>query len=413
MRAYRVYLLLSGVLAFGFSCAYTLNLVYQLRIVGMGPLELVLAGTTLEVVCLVAQVPTGIIADLYSRRLSIVVGIGLTGVGAAVEGLVPTFGAVLVATAIWGIGATCIDGALEAWVADEIGAEGIGTVLTRGAQVDQVATVLGIGAAAGLALITLNVPLLVGGAVMLALAGALALVMPENGFERGVGSGRPLAAMREQVVTGSRVVRGNPVLLCLLGATLFVGLGSEGFDRLGQAHLLDDVALPAITPIALLGLLSVAATLGSVVVTEVVRRRLLKPGRAAPVGAVVAFQAVGTLAMFGFALAGGFGLAALAWLLVSIMRSAGGPLRSAWLVAQTESSSRATIFSVAGMVDAAGQIAGGPPVGVIGQKVSVRAALSGAGFLTAPAVLLLTLALTRPTRPAPLAPAPAPLAPAP
>src|SRR4051794_38575163 len=121
MRAYRVYLFISAVSAFGWACAYTLNLVYQLKTVGLGPLQLVLAGTALEVVCLVAQVPTGIIADLYSRRLSVIIGFVLIGVGSLIEGLVPAFGAILVATAVWGVGSTCVDGALEAWVTDEVG----------------------------------------------------------------------------------------------------------------------------------------------------------------------------------------------------------------------------------------------------------------------------------------------------
>ena len=67
--ATRVCFGIAGVGAFAEACAYTLDLVYQLQTVGLGPLQLVLVGTMLEVVCLLAQVPTGLIADLISRRL--------------------------------------------------------------------------------------------------------------------------------------------------------------------------------------------------------------------------------------------------------------------------------------------------------------------------------------------------------
>ena len=68
MRAYPLYLSLRAVAAFAHACAYTLVLVYQVRAAGLGPLQLVLVGTVLELVCFAAQVPTGVIADLYSRR---------------------------------------------------------------------------------------------------------------------------------------------------------------------------------------------------------------------------------------------------------------------------------------------------------------------------------------------------------
>jgi hypothetical protein len=42
------------------------------------------------------------------------------------EGWVPVFGAVLVAWVIWGAGHTFISGALQAWIADEVGGRDLG-----------------------------------------------------------------------------------------------------------------------------------------------------------------------------------------------------------------------------------------------------------------------------------------------
>src|SRR5262249_44692405 len=145
MRARRVFLIFEGVFAFASVCAFTLLLVYQVEMVGLDPLQLVLVGTVLEVVCVLAQVPTGIIADLYSRRLSIIVGVLLAGAGTILIGLVPNFAASLLGMAIWGVGVTCVDGALQAWAADEIGEEGIGRLFTRASQIGQAASLVGIG----------------------------------------------------------------------------------------------------------------------------------------------------------------------------------------------------------------------------------------------------------------------------
>ncbi len=44
----------------------TVEIVYQATVVGLNPLQLVLVGTFLEIVTFIFEVPTGIVADLYS-----------------------------------------------------------------------------------------------------------------------------------------------------------------------------------------------------------------------------------------------------------------------------------------------------------------------------------------------------------
>jgi DHA3 family tetracycline resistance protein-like MFS transporter len=219
--AYRVFLLISGVTAFAGACAFTLNLVYQVQTVGLGPLELVLAGTALEVTCLVAQLPTGIIADLYSRRLSVIVGVLLTGAGTLLEGLVPAFLAILGGSVLWGIGATCLDGALEAWAADEIGEDRVGHVLTRGAQVGQAATVLGLGTPVGFIgqRLSIRAALVASGLLLAPAVGFLAAALAHTSSPvkfprklRNLTGERDLdgpAAPGEMVVAGEMVVPGE------------------------------------------------------------------------------------------------------------------------------------------------------------------------------------------------------------
>ena len=101
------------------------------------------------------------------------------------------------------------------------------------------------------------------------------------------------------------------------------------------------------------------------------------------------------LAVIGFALAGDFWVAVALSLAVGLLRSASGPLLATWMVAGTESRTRATVFSLNGQLDAAGQTLGGPPVGLVGERVSIRAALVCTGLLAAPAVPLLARALRR------------------
>ncbi len=397
MPAVAVYLIIRGLASYAAATAFTLGLVYQIQTVGLGPLQLVLVGTALEVSAFLAQVPTGVIADLYSRRLSVIVGYLLIGAGLLLVGLVPAFVAVLVGNVVWGVGATCVDGAEEAWVADEVGEERVGKVFTRGSQVGQAATVLGIGSSAALASVALNLPIVVGACAWLVLGVVLVLIMPERHFHPVRPERREtVASMRRQVVEGTRAVRHRPVVLCLVGATLFVGLGSEGWDRLGQAHFLADFTFPAFgTPVLWFAGMSAAAMLCSIAVTEVVRRRLdvQRPRRVGRL--LVGFQFAMVVGILLFAAAGEFWLAVAASLAVQLFRAVCHPLFATWMAAQTETRTRATVFSLNGQVDAAGQILGGPPVGLIGERASIRAALLATGALMLPAVALLAGALRR------------------
>src|SRR5215467_11895953 len=90
-KAYSVYLIFTGITSFSFSLIFTVNLVYQVETARLNPLQLVLVGTMLEFVAFVCQVPTGVLADLYSRRLAVILGIFLFGAAFVLEGSFPRF----------------------------------------------------------------------------------------------------------------------------------------------------------------------------------------------------------------------------------------------------------------------------------------------------------------------------------
>jgi hypothetical protein len=70
-----------GVSSFLFTLTFTISSLYHILTVGLDPLQLVLVGTALEVAVFLFEVPTGIVADVYSRRLSIIIGFFIVGVG--------------------------------------------------------------------------------------------------------------------------------------------------------------------------------------------------------------------------------------------------------------------------------------------------------------------------------------------
>lgn len=394
VRAVPVYLLLSGGAAASFSLIATLNLVYQATVVGLSPLQLVLVGTLLETVCFVFEVPTGIVADLYGRRLSVIVGFALMGAGFALEGAIPTFTAVLGAQVIWGIGATFTSGAVEAWITDEVGEEAIAPVFLRGTQLGLAGTITGIAGAATLGLIDIRVPIVTGGLLFIALAVTLLLIMPETAFHRTPPDERStFAHMRETASTGLALARRRPVVGSLLLASLVIGLSSEAFDRLWVVHMLDEFDLPSLrgsdSPVLFFSVFSLAGTVIALAVSEAVNR--LRPDLIAalhPRRLMTILAAAQVLTVLAFALAGNL------WIAVALLwsRAAFGtlarPVSAAWMNRNLDPATRATVLSMEGQANAIGQIVGGPALGAVGSAVSVRAALVLSALVLSPIVAL-------------------------
>ncbi len=383
-------------------------MVYQATIVGLNPLQLVLVGTTLEVSAFLFEIPTGIVADLYSRKLSIVIGFALIGVGFILEGSVPQFWAILLSQVLWGIGYTFTSGAREAWLADEIGEKEANPLYLRASQVAMIAGLVGIAISTAIGTVSLQLPIQIGGALFLVLSLFIWIFMPENGFQPTPAEDRnSWRQMSDTAVEAVRLVRIKPALMTVMVLSLVYGLYSEGMDRLWTPHLLDNFTFPTIgnlEPVVWFGMISAAGMLLSIGAVEIVRRTVdTNSPRAVPVALAIIYGIM-ALATVGFALAFNFPLALMALLMVRITRSGAGPLFTAWINQNVESRVRATVFSAYGQLNAVGQMIGGPAVGAIGTVYGLRLALTIAGIILSPTLWIFQRSLRRPAVPIAQAP---------
>ena len=277
MPAIPVFLILRGVAAFFFALYGTIATLRRVIEVGLDPLELILVGTVLEATAFLTEIPTGVVADVYSRRLSILVGFAVMGLGFVLESLTLSFAGILLAQVVWGLGATFVSGAESAWIADEVGADRVGPIYLRGTQAAQGGTLAGIGVGAALGSMDLSLPLLVAGGGMLALAGGLVFVMPERGFtptpsESRSSFGSLFTTFRE----GIGAVRQRPALVWILVIALLMGAASEAIDRLWELHFITHLAFPtaAVSLVIWFGALRAVGLGLSIGVTEWFRRRV-------------------------------------------------------------------------------------------------------------------------------------------
>ncbi len=389
-----VYLTASAVVGFIFSIVFTVSQIYRVQTVGLNPLQLVLVGTVLEVTAFIFEIPTGVVADMVSRRLSVIIGTFLFGLGFIVEGLFPIFGMVLAAQVIWGLGWTFISGAHEAWITDEVGTHAAGALFLRGTQVNRIGSLVGIPVVLWLANINYQIPIILGGVLFLGLGVFRVGLMPETGFSPTPAEERQTwRAMWNTFAAGLQLTRLQPALWAYIGIAVFVGLYSEGYDRLSDKHWIDNFQFPAFPwggdPIvgwfALIRLIGIPL---DIAVTEVVRRRenWLRSKNAIW---LLQFLYTGMIGgMLVLAWTKQFYIAFGAILLIDALRGTTFPVTTAWVNQFIDSKVRATVLSMISQVDALGQMAGGPLVGAIGNLRSVRAAISTSALLLTPTLVL-------------------------
>jgi DHA3 family tetracycline resistance protein-like MFS transporter len=380
---------------------WTTYIVFAVVELGLDPLQLVLLGTALETTYLLCEIPTGVVADVVSRRLSVVIGVIGCGVAFLVLAAAPGFGVALVSQVLYGAFATFTSGADVAWISDEVGEQEAHRLFLVGGQAWHLAALGGIALGVGLAIIDLRLPVYVGAAGILLLGVWMAFTMPEERFVRRerVEGQRRSDPLRQTLRDGVSEVRGHPVLGMILVVALLYGMASEGWDRLGDLHVLTGVGLDprgGTTTLMWFGVLeAVALVLGFVLIT-VVKRRTHLEGHAH----VARILAVLDIAMFASVIV--FAASDLLWLALLMSWSVGG-IRSvreiiftAWVNQGLEPATRATVNSMATQAHAIGEASAGPVLGTVANR-SVPLGLAVSAFLRLPALLLYRRAIRRGT----------------
>ncbi len=394
----RVYNALEAVPTLGYGLVFVVSMLYYAGTVGLTAFEMVLVGTVLEATVLLFEIPTGVVADVVSRRLSIVVGYALIGAAFVFQGFVPSLWAILVAQVVWGVGYTFTSGAEQAWLADEIGEEAAGRATLRAARLGQAVSLVTIPLGIGLGIVwNVQVPVVVGGAVLVLFAGWLALRMPEVGFRPTPREDQSTwGAMRQTLRDGLQIVRRRRRLRQIVLVTLVIGAASESFDRLWTLYLLS-FPFPSVgvldgldtdqVQLVWFGAIAMVVALVVIPVMHSVERRVDTTDFARTAGVLLAATAVVSAAIVAFALAPGFAVAVVAYLIARVGMKVSYPLSRAWLNNGLEPGTRATVLSLNGQADAVGQTVGGPVIGLIG-NASLRAALLTGAALLGPAMVL-------------------------
>ena len=392
LAAATMYLASSFIWGFLFYMMATVSMIYQVEMAGLNALELVLVGTALELSAFLFEIPTGVVADTYSRRVSVIVGFFITGLAFVISGSFPVFEVIALGSFIWGIGWTFTSGAHEAWLADEVGESEAARLYLRGQKFSSYGSFVGIALAVLIGNIQINYPFILAGLLFCLWSVFAWFAMGEVHFKPVAAEDRStFQKMRTTLKGGVKTIRGSATLILLMIVGVVFGTFSEGYDRLSTAHLLRSFEFPApfgLAPVVLFGIFAAVGNLLSIWLVNITERYVDTDDAKQIANTLSIVTAIILAGVLCFALSGYIWLAIAMYVLLLPLRRVIEPLTIAWLNQHLESEVRATVISMHSQSDALGQVGGGPAIGLVGREFGLRIAIATTALLLVPAVWL-------------------------
>lgn len=396
--AVRIFLRSGFVWQLCWSSYWTLFFLRVVVDVGLDPLQLLLLGTTKEITILVSEIPTGVVADIKSRRLSVIIAFVVCGTAAVGAGLAGGFAALVATQVVWALGTTFRSGAETAWFTDEVGSlEKVDEVLPRRARMQSIGSVVGLlGTALVAAVAGLTAALVTVGAILMVFGIHLIMVMPETGFERHEMS--PGARFRQLLGDGLAASR-RPGLRILLIAGVTAGFASEAVDRLSVARL-DQIGLQAqaVDPALIMGSTAVAQSLGAAAIVSVAAGAMAGRRFVTALSWLHVVTAAGVAVL---ARADLVGLALGGILAAGMTRELARTVTIGWTNHFTDRRNRATVHSFVGQAGSLGEISGGVVLGFVAREVGIAEALTASAAIYLVCAGVAALGRTRWDRPTP------------
>ena len=340
--------------------------------------QLLLMGVAIESAILLGEVPTGVVADVFSRKWSVVFGAFFLSLAQFCSGLVDQWELYLVTQFVWGIGWTFISGAEIAWVTDEVGRpDDVERLLLRVGRLQLVAIVVGTLCFGLLSLLVpLTVCVMIAGAIGFAWTAFLAVAMPETGFERA--SENRLAEFTRTLRIGASFTWAHRGLRALGIALIVGGMAAEAIDRLDLRRLEDLGLSSEISPVLVFGGVVVAKSLlGAALLWRYEHRFVgasVVPGFAILMGLI----AIAALALAHIPV---LAVAAAVLVIQGGMLDMTNPLMNTWANALAPDEARATVHSFIGQARSIGEILGGVLLGLVASFATLPTAWTVAAVL--------------------------------
>jgi MFS family permease len=394
-RVQRVYLALTLLSTLAASFIWGINTLFLLD-AGLSNTEAFAANAFFTVGQVLFEVPTGVVADIWGRRTSYVLGAATLLLSTLLylgmwHARAPMWGWA-VASMLLGLGFTFFSGATEAWLADALAFTGakddLDAVLARAQTVAGLAMLTGAVGGGFIAQITnLGVPYVIRSVLLGLTLVVAALAMKDLGFVPDASTG-PLQRVRGLLrASFDHGLRKPPIRWLMLAAPFTMGVSFFAFYAM-QPYLLQLYGNQGAFGIAGLAAAAVAASqIVAGMIAPQVRRVFARRTDALILStaiAVVCLAVLGWTSNFWVAVA-----LLITWALAGAVCM---PLRQAYLNGLIPSAQRATILSFDNLMGSAGGVVAQPALGRVADLSGYPAAYLGSAVVQAAALPFLVLA---------------------
>jgi DHA3 family tetracycline resistance protein-like MFS transporter len=332
--------------------------------------QIALLAAVFEASILLLEIPTGLVADMFGRRISMILSAAVSVLSGAIFIFFPFLAGFIVAEIVAGLGETLRSGALEAWLVDSLKHEGREDrqkhAFAQGTKFKTAGNLCGLilgGYLASLDMKLLWVPFTV---ISLGLCLFLVLRMKEHYRPEKTNRTSVSTSMTETIKQSLRVLRSQTLILGLLLLALFSEFSFETISQYWQVHFGENLLIPT----AYFGWILAGASVVTILFVGKVARLSERLKR--DVTFLVVLEAILLGSLLFISLAVSPVLAVVFFVLLQASVNFKEPILLDVFNRHIPSEQRATLLSFKSLVGSGGEVLAGLCIGVVAQKFGLR-----------------------------------------
>jgi MFS family permease len=273
INSYAIYLFVFRLFFSFFHATYMLFLLEK----GMSWSQIGVINMVFLIGMFVFEVPTGVVADNFGRKKSVVAGIFVTAIGLLVYYVVDSFLWFCVAEGFAALGCALMSGSLEAWIKTTLNANGStkssSEVFSFGEKIGKIGTIVGGMAGGFVGYYSLSLPLLIS-SIGLVFSGFVTIkIIDESSFKREAFSVGIWKKHMKETVTGSLDIIGKQRnILNLIFVSVLLMIGVQSLNMMWSPYFETEIGYYLIP--YMWGLIQGSMLLGIFVINYCVKRKV-------------------------------------------------------------------------------------------------------------------------------------------
>jgi DHA3 family tetracycline resistance protein-like MFS transporter len=365
----RIYSATRFLIAFAFGTILPVYVLY-FRHYQMNLFEIALLAAVFEASILLFEMPTGLVADLYGRRISVIVSAIFSLVSGSVFILFPFLAGFLVAEIVGGLGETLRSGALEAWLVDSLKHEGkeerVKSAFAAGTKFKSAGNLLGLILGGYLASLNMRLVWVPFTALFLILSLFLIMKMREEYRSGGKSSEKAKPGLLETVRKSIDILKSQRLILALLILFLFSEFAFETISQFWQVHFDENLSIP----IRYFGWVLVMASVLTILLVDKITS--LSEKLKHEFSSLLILESLFLLSLLLIALTSSPLLAVAFFILLQTFVNFKEPIFLDIYNKHIPSAQRATLLSFKSLVGSGGEVLAGLCIGLVAQKYGLR-----------------------------------------